>query len=139
MASAHLKNIRDIIHERKLELQEQKEKEPYDPAKAQTDSLKEFEKSQAYLKSKYESAKSTGKEIVEYGKEVVGLSDRERLNNLSKEIAGSIISDVKSGYRKIGAKVALDKAKKDFGFQQLVSIEDGMKNTIDWYKENKWL
>ncbi len=31
------------------------------------------------------------------------------------------------------------KAKRDFGYKQLMSIEDGMKNTIDWYKQNKWL
>jgi len=34
---------------------------------------------------------------------------------------------------------SIDKAKKDFGFKQKVSIEEGMKNTVDWYKKNKWL
>ncbi|MFH1050480.1 MAG: NAD-dependent epimerase/dehydratase family protein [bacterium] len=34
---------------------------------------------------------------------------------------------------------SIDKAKKDFAYEQKVSIEEGMKNTIDWYKENKWL
>lgn len=32
-----------------------------------------------------------------------------------------------------------DKAVKELGFQQTVSIEDGFKSTIDWYKENGWL
>lgn len=34
---------------------------------------------------------------------------------------------------------SIEKAKKDFGFRQKVSIEDGIQGTIDWYKENKWL
>lgn len=32
-----------------------------------------------------------------------------------------------------------EKAKRDFGYRQLVSIEEGMQNTIEWYKQNKWL
>lgn len=31
------------------------------------------------------------------------------------------------------------KAKEDLGYHQSVSISDGIKRTIDWYKENKWL
>jgi nucleoside-diphosphate-sugar epimerase len=31
------------------------------------------------------------------------------------------------------------KAKKDFGFEQQVSIEDGLRETAQWYLENKWL
>jgi nucleoside-diphosphate-sugar epimerase len=31
------------------------------------------------------------------------------------------------------------KAEEDFGFVQAISIEDGLKRTIDWYREMKWL
>lgn len=31
------------------------------------------------------------------------------------------------------------KAKDELGYHQRVSISDGIKRTIDWYKENKWL
>jgi len=31
------------------------------------------------------------------------------------------------------------KAQRDFGYKQLMSIEDGMKKNADWYKDNKWL
>jgi nucleoside-diphosphate-sugar epimerase len=30
-------------------------------------------------------------------------------------------------------------ATKDFGYRQKVSLEDGIKNTIKWYKDMKWL
>lgn len=33
----------------------------------------------------------------------------------------------------------VDKAKKDFGFKQTVSIKEGVEEAIDWYLENKWL
>lgn len=32
-----------------------------------------------------------------------------------------------------------NKAKKDFGYKQKISLEEGMKITINWYKENGWL
>lgn len=31
------------------------------------------------------------------------------------------------------------KAQKDFGFIQQISIEDGIKRTLDWYKQMKWI
>lgn len=31
------------------------------------------------------------------------------------------------------------KAMNDFGYSQKMSVEDGMADTIKWYKENKWL
>lgn len=31
------------------------------------------------------------------------------------------------------------KAKQDLGFTQEISLSEGIKRTIDWYKENKWL
>ncbi len=31
------------------------------------------------------------------------------------------------------------KAHRDFGYQQKISLEDGIRQTIDWYKFNKWL
>ena len=31
------------------------------------------------------------------------------------------------------------KAKRDFGYKQLISLEEGMKSTVEWYKANKWL
>ncbi|MCB9219880.1 MAG: NAD-dependent epimerase/dehydratase family protein [Ignavibacteriales bacterium] len=31
------------------------------------------------------------------------------------------------------------KAKRDFGYIQQISLEEGMKSTVDWYRENKWL
>jgi dihydroflavonol-4-reductase len=33
----------------------------------------------------------------------------------------------------------ISKAEKELGYSQKVSLEEGMKQTIDWYKENKWL
>ncbi len=32
-----------------------------------------------------------------------------------------------------------EKAKRDFGFVQEISLEEGIKQTIDWYKREKWL
>lgn len=34
---------------------------------------------------------------------------------------------------------SVDKAKKDFGFKQNVTLIEGLKEAIDWYKEVKWL
>jgi len=34
---------------------------------------------------------------------------------------------------------SVEKAKKDFGFKQTISIKDGVEEAIDWYKANKWL
>jgi nucleoside-diphosphate-sugar epimerase len=34
---------------------------------------------------------------------------------------------------------SVDKAKRDFGYKQKMSIQEGMKDTIDWYKKMKWL
>ncbi len=34
---------------------------------------------------------------------------------------------------------SVEKAKRDFGYSQKIPIEEGIKNTIDWYIENKWL
>lgn len=31
------------------------------------------------------------------------------------------------------------KAKRDFGYKQLISLEEGMKSTVEWYKANNWL
>jgi len=31
------------------------------------------------------------------------------------------------------------KAQKDFGYVQQISIEDGIKRTLDWYKQMKWI
>lgn len=33
----------------------------------------------------------------------------------------------------------VEKAKRDFGFKQTVSIKEGIEDAIDWYKENNWL
>lgn len=32
-----------------------------------------------------------------------------------------------------------EKAKRDFGYEQKISLEEGMKITADWYKEHNWL
>ncbi|MGB1247734.1 MAG: NAD-dependent epimerase/dehydratase family protein, partial [Chitinophagales bacterium] len=34
---------------------------------------------------------------------------------------------------------SVEKAKQDFGFEQTVSIEQGISEAIDWYKMNGWL
>jgi len=34
---------------------------------------------------------------------------------------------------------SIDKAKKDFGFRQQVSVEEGIKETINWYIKHDWL
>ncbi len=31
------------------------------------------------------------------------------------------------------------KAKRDFGYQQEISLEDGIRGTVEWYKTNGWL
>ena len=31
------------------------------------------------------------------------------------------------------------RARKDFGFEQQVSLDEGIRNTIEWYKQNHWL
>jgi nucleoside-diphosphate-sugar epimerase len=33
----------------------------------------------------------------------------------------------------------ISKAKRDFGFTQLISLEEGMQSTVDWYRANNWL
>ena len=33
----------------------------------------------------------------------------------------------------------VSKAVRDFGYHQEVSLEDGMKRTIEWYRREKWL
>ena len=35
--------------------------------------------------------------------------------------------------------VDVSKAKKDFGFNPLVSLEDGLKKAVKWYKKENWL
>ena len=35
--------------------------------------------------------------------------------------------------------VDIDKAKKDFGFRPQVSLEEGIKRSVEWYKKEKWL
>lgn len=34
---------------------------------------------------------------------------------------------------------SVEKAKNDFGFQQKVSLDDGLKSTVNWYKQNNWI
>ncbi len=33
----------------------------------------------------------------------------------------------------------ISKAKRDLGYRQQLSIEDGIRNTVEWYREQKWL
>jgi len=33
----------------------------------------------------------------------------------------------------------ISKAKQELGYSQEISLEEGMKQTIDWYKSEKWL
>lgn len=33
----------------------------------------------------------------------------------------------------------ITKAKTDFGYSQNISLEEGMKSTVSWYREHKWL
>lgn len=33
----------------------------------------------------------------------------------------------------------VSKAKKDIGYKQLISLDEGMKSTVEWYRANKWL
>jgi nucleoside-diphosphate-sugar epimerase len=33
----------------------------------------------------------------------------------------------------------ITKAKMDFNYSQLISLDEGMKRTLDWYREMKWL
>jgi len=33
----------------------------------------------------------------------------------------------------------VSKAKRDFGFTQTISLEEGMESTVKWYRENNWL
>jgi dihydroflavonol-4-reductase len=34
---------------------------------------------------------------------------------------------------------SIQAAKKDFGYRQEVSLEEGIKNTLDWYRQHGWL
>lgn len=34
---------------------------------------------------------------------------------------------------------SVESAKRDFGYRQKVSLEEGIKNTLDWYREHGWL
>lgn len=34
---------------------------------------------------------------------------------------------------------SVDKAKRDFGYKQMTSLEDGIQRTINWYKLHKWI
>jgi dihydroflavonol-4-reductase len=34
---------------------------------------------------------------------------------------------------------SVEKAKKELGYNQKISLEEGIKNTVNWYIENKWL
>lgn len=34
---------------------------------------------------------------------------------------------------------SVDKAKRDFGYKENYTLEEGFKNTIEWYKVNKWI
>lgn len=34
---------------------------------------------------------------------------------------------------------SMEKSKRDFGFVQKVSLAEGLKDAIDWYKQEKWL
>ncbi len=34
---------------------------------------------------------------------------------------------------------SVEKARKDFGYRQKLSLEEGIQDTVNWYKENKWL
>ena len=31
------------------------------------------------------------------------------------------------------------KAKRDFGFEQQIPLAEGIRNTVDWYKQHHWL
>ena len=33
----------------------------------------------------------------------------------------------------------VSKAKRDFNYKQQISLAEGMKSTVDWYRKNKWL
>ena len=35
--------------------------------------------------------------------------------------------------------VDVSKAKKDFGFNPQVSLQQGIKKAVEWYKNEKWL
>ncbi len=34
---------------------------------------------------------------------------------------------------------SVEKAKRDFGYEQKISLEDGLRQTAQWYKDNGWL
>jgi len=34
---------------------------------------------------------------------------------------------------------SIDKAEKDLGFEQMISLEEGIEQTIRWYRDNGWL
>lgn len=34
---------------------------------------------------------------------------------------------------------SIENANKDFGYEQKMSIEDGIAETVEWYKQNKWM
>jgi len=33
----------------------------------------------------------------------------------------------------------IEKAKRELGFKPVYNLEDGVKESLDWYKKNNWL
>lgn len=58
-----------------------------------------------------------------------------KIRNISKNKI-PIIFNLKKPTLKININIDSSKAKKEFGWKQKISLEKGIKKTINWYKEN---
>ena len=58
-----------------------------------------------------------------------------KINVISKKKV-PIIFNLDKPTLKININIDSTKAKKEFGWKQKVSLEKGIKKTINWYKEN---
>ena len=72
----------------------------------------------------------------------VGLGKAISVSNLAKkiiEVSGKNLK-IKYGTSKPTIKISLcvntNKARNDFGWSHKISLEEGIRRTIDWYKEN---
>ena len=80
------------------------------------------------------------------------MTDKEKIEELGEGIKERL-DDVKKSYDEISETIetkvteavqtywtcSIEKSQKLLGYQETLSLEDGMRNTYEWYKEHNWL